>query len=150
MSKIYCAQPLNKKSKKAFLFDYFEKCAPATFSDPECTNLQCLQRKSRSIGDLKMLLDGAFKTETPVNYLIQMLLSLVDLKGEKHIVRCLFCTNIDKLVFYSSKVHSTYWEYSTNSDENSCLNPKRNSPHDGYSWNSLIEIYKSKQNEQQK
>lgn len=144
MNKLYCAQPLNKKSKKAFLLDYFKKSTPATFSDPEYTQLQCLPRKSRSIGDLKMLLDGNFKTKTTNNNLIIILLDLIRLKGEDRIVSCLYCPNIQKLVFYSRTVRPTFWEYDINDPEMGLHRNTKNKGIDGYSWNDLIEIYKNK------
>jgi len=149
MNKIYCAQQLNRQSKKNFLLDYFVKCTPATFNDPECTDMQCRPRKSRSIGDLKMLLDGAFKTETKEDDLIVMLIDLIKLLDNDHVVRCLFCQNKHKLVFYSSEVHPTYWEYTIENSQNNRWNDTgKTSLIDGYSWNSLLEIYKNKTNEQ--
>lgn len=144
MNKLYCAQPLDKKSKKAFLLDYFKKCTPATFNDPECTHLQCLQRKSRSIGDLKMLLDGNFKTKTTNNNLIIILLDLIKLKGKDRIVSCLYCPDIKKLAFYSRTVRPTYWEYDINDLSPDTYRNTKNRGIDGYSWNDLIEIYKNK------
>lgn len=149
MNKIYCAQPLNKASKKKLLLDYFSKDTPATFNDPECIDMQCRPRKSRSIGDLKMLLDGAFKTETKEDDLIVMLIDLVSLLDKDHTVSCLYCSNINKLVFYSRNVHPSYWEYTIeDSSSNRWNDTKKRSLLDGYSWDSLLEIYKTKQNEQ--
>lgn len=145
MSKIYCKEKLNRASKKKFLLDYFIKLTPETYFNQECSISQCRPRKSRSIGDLKMLLDGAFKTETPKDYLIKMLLSLINLKEDEHVVRCLYCNNVDKLVFYSSSVHPSYWEFSIEDTlENRWNGPGKESPIDGYSWNSLVKIYLNK------
>lgn len=146
MNKIYCKEKLNKKSKKKFLLDYFNKKNPATFNNLECTVIQCGARKSRSIGDLKMLLDGAFKTKISENDLIAILLNLMDAQGENDIIRCLYCPHINKLVFYNRSVHVDYWSYEINGGS-PAISIRKKSPNDGYCWNDLVEIYKTKQNE---
>jgi len=132
--KIYCKKKLNKRTKKAFLIDYFENRCPSTY-DSETNEVQCAARRNRSVGDLKMLLDGTFKTKTKTDDVIYKLVSLTDNSGG--IVRALFCSDINRVVFYSSLVHPAYWELNIRSSFSTVGG-------DGYSWNELVMIYKNK------
>jgi hypothetical protein len=135
MNKIYCKEKLNRQSKKKFLLDYFLKDAPETYNDPECSIRQCSSRRSRSIIDLKFLLDGHFKTTTEINDVIIMMLDHV-LDGTDRL-RCLRCNNINKLVFYRSSLHPSYYTFNLSEyDSIRCG--------DGYSWNDFKQIYLNK------
>lgn len=140
MSKLYCKEKLDKSSKYRFLKSYFHNNSPATYEDIECTIEQCDRNKNRSVGDLKMLLDGAFKTETPIDDVIVMLIKAEASKT----VKALFCPNILNVVFFHKRRPYYYF-----AGPGFMAAPRRGAVgKDGYSYNQMLEIYKTKQNEQ--
>jgi len=136
MNKIYCSFKQIGRSKRDFLLSYFNNNTPETFWDIECTRSQCGWRRNRSIGDIKMLLDGRFKKETPIEDVIFLLVDLV----LKESIKALFCPNINKLVFFNKTRPYYYF----------CDNPAIDAPRrtykgtDGYSWVEALEIHKNK------
>jgi len=136
MNKIYCKKKITGSSKRKFLLSYFSQITPETFWDVECTNSQCSRTKNRSIGDIKMLLDGRFKKKTPIEDVIFLLVDLV----LKESIKALFCPDINKLVFFNKTRPYYYF----------CDNPEIDAPRrtrkgtDGYSWVEVLEIHKNK------
>ena len=138
MNKIYCKEQLDTTTKREALKSYFDKDSPATYEDKECTKNQCAEYRRRSAGDLAMLLNGLFDEETSIE---DVILILVDMVTKKKL-GALFCPDIKKVVFFAKSGYSF----------NDIQHPKYTDPsligYDGYSWNSMLEIYKTKQNEQ--
>lgn len=134
IEKIYCKKKLPKNSKRNFLRAYFHEIQPETY-DCKTKKIQCLSGKNRSIGDLKMLLDGTFKSTTKINDVICLLMSLFEAK----MVRSLFCMDVNKVVFYSPLNPKGYWSYHD-------LGFGVSIGIDGYSWSSINKIYKNKLN----
>lgn len=136
MNKIYCKEELTGRHKREFLLSYFENQTPETFWDAKCTNSQCSRKRSRSIGDIKMLLDGRFSKKTKIEDVIFLLVDLV-LKED---IKALFCPDINKLVFFNKTRPYYYF----------CDNPAIDAPRrtykgtDGYSWIEVLEIHKNK------
>ena len=140
MSKLYCKEKINNSSRRNAIKSYFYNESPATFSDNECTIFQCGGMKNRSAGDLVMLLDGLFKKETTIEEAIWLLVDMIN----KRECRALYCPNIQKIVFFSKKSRA----YSFNGEfTHRIYTDKSSLGLDGYSWNSMLGIYKTKQNE---
>jgi hypothetical protein len=135
MNKIYCKHKLTKWSKKKFLFDYFEYGAPATYNK-ESNTKQCDGNKNRSILDLKMLLDGQFKSETTIDDIIFIMVNLVS--SEK--LKALYCPNIRKVVFFQNSKDYYYF----NGPSFMAAPYKEKVGIDGYSYDQMLEIYKNK------
>lgn len=136
--KIYCKRKLSKRSKKEFLHQYFDSGTPTTyFLDTD--KVQCTAGRNRSIGDLKALLDGSFKTITSINKVIILLLVLLEEKK----IKCLFCGTINKIVFFNKK-KVYYCTYRVEELER-CVNyiPNRKG-WDDYCFSDLLEIYDNK------
>ena len=136
MSKIYCKEKLDKSSKKKFLLSYFKHDTPATYENQECTIEQCEEGLNRSVLDLKMLVDGVFKRETPIEDIIYI---LVDLQLNAKI-KALYCYDIHMVVFFNKDKHYYFfggdgWETALYKDRVGV---------DGYSYEHMLKIYENK------
>lgn len=139
MSKIYCKIDLPSRTKKRFLSAYFDSMTPETYFEDGAK--QCDSHRSRSAGDLKMLLDGKFKTKTKIDDVIKILVDLVGSIEQDSNIKAIFCPHIHKIVFYNGFLHPY-----TSLRTDYCYN--YNIGEDGLSWRTMINIYKTKQNEQ--
>lgn len=83
-----------------------------------------------------MLLNGLFKKESELEDIICLLVDMVNKKE----CSALFCPNINKVVFYPKRKIS----YGFNFESHPTYTNKDSVGVDGYSWNSLLEIYKNK------
>lgn len=137
MNKIYCKKQLNVTTKRDAIKSYFDNDSPETYDDKECTMFQCRQLRRRSAGDLAMLLNGLFEEETSIEDTILLLVDMVT----NDECRALFCPDIRKVVFFDK------CGYSFNGPQHIIYSDKSLVGSDGYSWNSMLEIYKTKQNE---
>jgi len=135
--KIYCKKKLSKRSKKEFLHQYFDSRTPTTYYF-DTKIRQCEKNKNRSIGDLKALLDGSFKTTTSKN---KTILLLMELLAEKEI-KCLKCPTIRKIVFLDK--NKSYWTYYVSKIERKYNYMGASIGTDGYCFNDLLEIYDNK------
>ena len=132
--KIYCKKKLSKRSKKEFLLQYFESRTPTTYF-LGTNKMQCSANRNRSIGDLKALLDGSFKTITSKNKTIMLLMSLF----EESKIKALKCPNIGKIVFFNKR--KGCWTYSFNIHEFFNRFNGDDEDSEGISFNELIEYY---------
>ena len=139
MNKIYCKDKLNVTSRRSALKSYFHKGSPSTYNNTECTIVQCYYDRNRSVGDLTMLLNSLFKKESVVENIIWLLVDMVNKKE----CSALYCPNINKVVFYPKRKI----DYGFNSEPHSTYTNKETIGIDGYSWNLMLEIYKTKQDE---
>jgi len=129
--KLQCKVALNLNSPKEFIEDYFDKGTPATYIGEE---YQCPSNRNRSIGDIYALVKNYFNDITEE----EVIKILVDLVINKDL-RCLFCTGINKLVFFTVNMQSHYWSYYYRVDS---FFKENVIGEDGYSWEKLMEIYK--------
>lgn len=136
MSKIYCKEKLDKSSKKKFLLSYFKHNTPATYENQECTIEQCEEGRNRSVLDLKMLVDGVFKRETPIEDIIYI---LVDLQLNAKI-KALYCCDIHMVVFFNKD--KDYYFFGGDGWETALYKDRVGV--DGYSYEHMLKIYKNK------
>jgi len=129
--KLYCKENLSRSTKKVFLREYFNKYQPATYI-VGTNKIQCHAGKNRSIGNIKALLDGTFKTPTSLEQTAKILVKLV-LKNQ---ACSLWCSYIGKVVFYGPKNPYYYYTFIWGSSHFKAGT-------DGFSWNKLKEIYES-------
>ena len=136
MSKIYCKEKLDKSSKKRFLLSYFNHNTPTTYEDLECTIEQCGEGRNRSVLDLKMLVDGVFKRETPIEDIIYILIDL-QLSAK---IKALYCCDIRKVVFFNK--NKGYYHFGGGEFMEA---PRRDRiGFDGYSYEQMLKIYENK------
>lgn len=131
-------------SKKKFLKSYIENEAPATYYKDNPHTIQCAAGKNRSMLDLYRLLNGMFKTPTSINTTVYLLLSLIkdycdylDEYYDEEIldkgVCALYCSDIEKIVFYIDMDPCLELSDIDSIDSEEVI--------DGYSWDTLVEIY---------
>lgn len=117
--KIHCKVELDTTSVESLIKDYYKKLCPETFY--ENGEKQCNKGKSRSFYDLLSLVEYYFKGNRK-SELADVLCWLL-MKNE---IGCLFCGNINKVVFYSWKLHPCHWSYKFNLDSNNFNTKYRN------------------------
>lgn len=136
MSKIYCKEKIDKSSKKRFLLSYFNHETPATYENQECTIEQCGEGRNRSVLDLKMLVDGVFKRETPIEDIIYILIDL-QLNAK---IKALYCYDIHRVVFFNKD--KDYYFFG--GDGREAAPYKDRVGVDGYSYEQMLKIYEYK------
>lgn len=139
MSKIYCKEKIDKSSKKRFLVSYFNHNTPATYEDQACTIEQCGEGRNRSLLDLKMLVDGVFKRETPIEDIIYILIDL-QLNAK---IKALYCNDIHRVVFFNKD--KGYYFFGGGAWSFAGAAPYKNRVGvDGYSYEQMLSIYENK------
>lgn len=117
----------NRKS----LIKYFIKEKPATYSDTNCTIIQCEEGKYRSVTELLELVQTYFP-KTTLNDVLLIIKRLID---EGHYIALVWCTVVNKVVVKYVDVQT--FNFVTNFSLNRYLN---NKGVDGYSINDYLQI----------
>jgi hypothetical protein len=95
--KLYCKEINRKRTVKEYIFEYLEKCSPATYT--ESGLLQCNKGKNRSVEDLYYIV----KTTYPSIYFKKYINYLYKVLKENKFAMILYCDDIDKVTIYKIK-----------------------------------------------
>lgn len=93
-------------TRKAFLKRLIMNQGVVTYSDPECTQIQCSNKSAyRSISELHCIVKTRFKI-TSLKSMIKILNNIIN---EEKCIALVWCTQINKVVVkYMKNVDSTY------------------------------------------
>lgn len=94
MGKIYC-ELKRQTSVYKYLREYFSLSQPSTFYDKKCTDIQCEPYANRSFKDLLSLCRTVYPSVTEVQ-----LMEVLDKLYKKEVIDCLYCPDIERIVFY--------------------------------------------------
>jgi len=94
------------KYRKTLLKAFITQQGVITYSDPECTIIQCENKKAyRSISELHIIVKTRFKF-TSLNAVIKILKEII---SEEKCIAVVWCTQINKVVVkYMKNVDATY------------------------------------------